>query len=81
METHQTNCPKCSGYVISEKTIAEGQWIEYKRCLLCAWYECPPENYDLMIINRTVYNAAEKMRNRRRMRQEATRTYYGGTGR
>jgi len=74
-------CPRCSGYQITELTYAEGDWIIVTHCVNCGEYECPPENYYLRVINRTVFNAAEKMRNGRRIRQEATRTYYGGTGR
>ncbi len=58
-------CERCKGLVIPEKTVAEGKIIEYLKCANCGRYECPPENKDRLIINRTVYNAAEKMRARK----------------
>jgi Zn ribbon nucleic-acid-binding protein len=53
-------CPKCKGYIITEKVSAEGDWIEIRKCANCGWAECPEKNRDLRIINRIVFNAQQR---------------------
>ncbi len=53
-------CPKCNGLMITEITVAEGQWIKITRCVNCGEYECPPENRELRQINALVYRARER---------------------
>ena len=56
-------CLKCNGLMVTEKTIAEGEWIEIIRCVNCGNYKCPPKNRALKAINKTVFMAHEKTKN------------------
>ncbi len=45
-------CPRCKGFVYTEKDVAEGYWIEITHCVNCGWYQCPEQNLYISVANR-----------------------------
>jgi hypothetical protein len=53
-------CPRCYGYVIKERSFAQGEWILVTRCVMCGWYECPEENLFRSLANRIEYRQRKR---------------------